>query len=77
MAGRILVSDMITKDLGYCCVWFFFKRYRRTSLIAARLGVSPRAIRYHKSAVNDGLVGCPKAPNCMCKLLPSKDQWVP
>ena len=44
------IQSMICDDLGYCCEWYFFSRFSNTDLIAARLGVSTRAVRYHKAA---------------------------
>ena len=46
--ARILIADLITKDLGYCCEWFFFQHYKQVPLVAARLGVTPQAVRSHK-----------------------------
>ena len=62
---RVTVTSLITQDLGYCCPWFFFKHFRRTSLIAARLGVTERAVRYAKAAVDDGVEVCRNCPGCM------------
>jgi len=64
---RPTINSMITEDLGYCCEYFFFSLYRQTSLIAARLGVSPRTIRYHKAASKRGQVVCEKKDCCMKK----------
>ena len=58
---RPTVISMITQDLGYCCGWFFFSRFRKTGLVAARLGVSPQAIRQNKATCG----GCKHAENCM------------
>ncbi len=44
-----IIEKMICTDLHYCCLWAFFKLYKQTGLIAARLGVSSRAIRYLKA----------------------------
>lgn len=62
---RPTVERMVTQDLGYCCLWFFFSRFRKTGLVAARLGVSPQAIRQNKATCG----GCKSAPNCMDKLI--------
>lgn len=61
---RPTIHDMITQDLGYCCEFWFFSYYRQTSLIAARLGVSPRAVRYHK-ADNKACGLCQKKEGCL------------
>lgn len=58
---RITVKDLITKDLGYCCEHLFFSLYPGAVLIAARLGVSPSAVKKHRAACG----GCAGAPNCM------------
>ena len=42
---RPTIRRMVTEDLQYCCLWFFFTRFRRTRVIADRLGVSPQAVR--------------------------------
>jgi len=39
----------LIRKLGYCCEHRFFSLYRQTGLIAARLGVSDRAVRYRKA----------------------------
>lgn len=59
--ARPTVLSMVTGDMRYCCLWFFFSRFRRTGLLAARLGVSPQAIRQNKA--NCG--GCKGKPSCM------------
>ena len=60
---RPTVLSMVTQDMGYCCLWFFFSRFRRTGLIAARLGVSPQAIRQNKASCG----GCQSKASCMDK----------
>lgn len=71
--SRITLRNLITSPdgLGYCCLWFFFKRYKSTSLIATRLGVSERAVRYAKASVTNGNEGCVGCANCMKGLLVS------
>ncbi len=67
-------SSLITDGLGYCCEWLFFHRFkdRTDSLIAARLGVSPRTVRQHRIKVMLGQLGCEAASCCMrAKLLRS------
>lgn len=59
------VRSMIVEDLGYCCPWVFFQVHRKTNLIAARLGVTPRAVRFVKSRCDSGDEPCRNAPNCM------------
>jgi len=65
MAKRILFRDLVTQGLGYCCVWGFFKKHKRTGLIAARLGVTDRTVRYHKMAFKEGCLACEKKANCL------------
>jgi len=62
---RPTIKILIEQDLGYCCQWFFFNQFRRTALIAARLGVSDRAIRYSKAEVKKGCLKCENNPTCM------------
>ena len=54
MNGPTIAS--LIRDLGYCCEARFFSLYRQTSLIAARLGVSDRAVRYRKAMFKEGLL---------------------
>lgn len=63
--ARLTIPIMIVQDMGYCCPFFFFSHYRRTALIAARLGVSDRAVRYHKEELDAGRMVCAKAPGCL------------
>lgn len=60
---RPTVLSMVTQDMGYCCLWFFFSRFRKTGLVAARLGVSPQAIRQNRATCG----GCKQAANCIDK----------
>lgn len=62
---RPTVRLLVTQDLGYCCEWFFFTHYRQTALIAARLGVTERAVRYAKARVDSGEVKCGGCDSCM------------
>ena len=55
------LSHLITDGLGYCCEAYFFSHFSNTALIAARLGVTTRAVRYHKAAGKT----CLNAVNCM------------
>ena len=56
---------MIEEDLGYCCQWFFFTHYKRTALIASRLGVSERAVRYAKAEALGRPPQCEGREACM------------
>ena len=62
---RPTVKSLITQDLGYCCQWFFFKHYRNTALIAARLGVTQRAVQLAKADVKNGFCQCEGRPGCL------------
>ena len=64
-----LFHHLITQGLGYCCEWFFFSRYGRTGLIAARLGVSKRLVQYARSRMKNGECSCEHSPNCMKKFV--------
>jgi len=66
---RQTVTYLVTVGLGYCCPYFFFTHYRNTALIAARLGVTERAVRYAKAAVDDGVTECAGCESCMNKLV--------
>ena len=66
---RITVKALITEQkpygLGYCCLWAFFRLHKRTGMIADRLGVCDRAIRYHKMAFKDGMLRCEHSARCL------------
>jgi hypothetical protein len=65
MPKRILIRDLITSGLNYCCPYAFFRKNKRTGLIAARLGVTDRAVRYWKMAFKDNCLSCEKRENCL------------
>lgn len=58
------IETLIVSNLGYCCEWFFFSCYTDTNLIAARLGVTPRAVRYHIQAFKKGDLTCQNSERC-------------
>lgn len=62
---RPTVKHLITDGLGYCCEYAFFRLFKQTWKIAARLGISDRAVRYHKRAFKDGEMHCEKCPRCL------------
>lgn len=62
---RVTVESLICEGLGYCCEFAFFTCFKRTGLIAERLGVEPRTVRYHKMAFVDGKTKCEKKPTCL------------
>jgi len=59
------LRDLIRDGLGYCCEYAFFRLHKRTGLIAARLGVSDRAVRYHKAAFKAGDLKCECTDRCL------------
>lgn len=69
MNTRATVKSMIEEDLGYCCEFAFFSIHKRTALIAARLGVTTRAVQKHKAAKREGCLCCESKPNCLGPLL--------
>ena len=62
---KITISSLVTEGLGYCCEFGFFRRYKRTGLIAERLGVSERAVRYRKELFAAGKIKCKNCPGCL------------
>lgn len=69
---RLTIKSLIEVDLGYCCEWMFFWIYRQnryTPIIAARLGVSLRAVQQHKNAYRRGELKCRNSSTCFkeCK----------
>lgn len=61
---------LITNGLGYCCVWGFFHFVsKRTGMIAVRLGVTDRAVRYAKAKFRAKEIACAGKEGCLkCKL---------
>lgn len=62
-------NTLITRDLGYCCEWFFLFHYTDTRLVCARLGISERTLRRRRAAMRRGEVTCTCAPTCIRNLL--------
>ena len=71
---RLTVKELITgaNGLGYCCEWIFFNKYRKTAEIALRLGVTTRAVRYHKSRYDEGELSCEKRDCCLKFKIPTR-----
>jgi len=63
--SRLSITQLITEDLGYCCPFIFFRLYRRTSVIADRLGVAPSTVRAAKAKVDSGESQCTKCDRCL------------
>ena len=64
------LNYLITRGLGYCCEYFFFSRFTDTELIAARLGVSERAVRKRKQLLREGKIQCLNCERCLKSRLP-------
>ena len=62
---RLTLIQLITEDLGYCCPYFFFCRYKQTQVIADRLGMSPSTVRAAKAKVRDKKLVCENSSRCL------------
>ena len=63
------LADLITTGLGYCCeawFWSYFKDVS-TGLVAARLGVSERAVRKRRALFKQGELVCQEKTKCLKK----------
>lgn len=63
------LADLITTGLGYCCeawFWAYFKDVS-TGLVAARLGVSERAVRKRRALFKQGELVCQEKTGCFKK----------
>lgn len=69
------INHLITEGLGYCCEGLFWQLYASTpsDLIAARLGVTPRAVNTHRRAYLDGDLGCKNLGGCQRSKLVVKE----
>lgn len=67
MAAKISIREMLTRDLGFCCPWAALEANRENSsnVLADRLGVSGRAIRYQWDKVASGETKCEHRSDCM------------
>jgi len=69
------LADLITTGLGYCCeawFWAYFKNVS-TGLVAARLGVSERAVRKRRAMFKQGELVCQEKTKCLKKIV--KESW--
>ena len=67
---KLSLEKMVKEDLGYCCLEFFFLRYRKTETIALRLGLTQGTVRKWKHQVDQGLYGdCNDCERCIKKKL--------
>jgi hypothetical protein len=60
---------MVEVDLNYCCLWFFLTRFRRSRVVADRLGVDIRSVNYARERVKSGEEKCKKCERCLHKLV--------
>ena len=63
------IEHLVCISLGYCCLFAFFSFFKRTGQIAARLGISDRAVRYKKEEFKCGKIKCRNRPKCMKEFL--------
>lgn len=61
----LTIPSLVTKDLGYCCLWSFFTLYRRTGVIATRLGVSRQAVQKYRKRYREGCYRCEQRDKCL------------
>ena len=59
------LEDLVTKDLGYCCIYAFFALHRNNAQIAARLGMNVTAVRRYRREFASGLRRCTEVKNCL------------
>lgn len=59
------LRELICEGLGYCCPYAFFKLYRRTAVIATRLGCSKRAVQEWKARFRACEISCENRENCL------------
>lgn len=69
-----LTSRLIKDGLGYCCLWAFFSMFKRTELIAIRLGVTPRTIRLYRARFRGGEYKCEECQKCMKRVVKARQQ---
>lgn len=66
---RLTLKSLVVEDLGYCCVWFFLTRFRRSRVVADRLGLDIRTVNYARKRVKDGTEVCSQCDRCMHRLV--------
>lgn len=65
---RAVFPDLVTsttQGLGYCCLWAFFRRYKRSTLVALRLGVDRSTVKRWRQRFRAGEFSCTKCPRCL------------
>jgi hypothetical protein len=65
--NRSQTEALICDGLGYCCAYAFFRVHKRTGMIAARLGVTDRTVRYWKSKFKRKELQCYGNATCMLR----------
>jgi hypothetical protein len=63
----------LAKAAGYCCVYslLFANRKTRTALLAARLGIEPRTLKYWRRALLlRKITRCPRCPRLQDLYIP-------
>ena len=67
---RYTIQNLVcgTDGLGYCCLNLFYSRYKSSTLIAARLGVSVRAVEYGLNTFRKGGYKCQESEKCMIRI---------
>lgn len=60
---RVTIATLAC-SLGYCCEYAFFRLYKKTGLIAARLGVSKQAVKARKALWRAKKIECKKLDCC-------------
>lgn len=57
------LRNLIT-SMGWCCEYAFFRCYKQTGMIAARLGADDSTVRKHKARFKCGELKCERCQNC-------------
>ncbi len=60
-----MIEDLIKDELGFCCIYAFFRKYKASTQIAFRLGVEVRTIRSYKQRFKEGEFKCMKCEKCL------------
>lgn len=62
---RITFKTLVVNGMGYCCTWAFFRVNQKVAHIAVRLGITVRAVYYHRCAFEAGTMRCENSARCM------------
>ena len=63
--NRSPFEKLVCDGLGYCCPYAFLRLFRSTGHIAARLGQTPRNIRFWKNRYDAGQLECQHRAGCL------------